>query len=190
MTDDDVGRGSNQNNWMGMPYQSVVQPCHVETVIALLPTGPGRELQKWKYSRYFDNVQFWTSPGSSPRQDVVTIVNGPQNQAGSKTADTTVKTTPAADQTEVDNLGADPLELTNLAGSTDPAIAAVIAQLASLLAETGQQEAADPPERNRRRRAHLPARLTSAHPARSSCLRASVRSSLLRSRISRRRGNG
>ncbi len=140
MTDDDVGRGSNQNNWMGMPYQSVVQPCHVETVIALLPTGPGRELQKWKYSRYFDNVQFWTSPASSPPQDVVTIVNGPQNQAGPKTADTTVKTTPAADQTEVYNLGADPLELTNLAGSTDPAIAAVIAQLASLLAEQGSKK--------------------------------------------------
>jgi choline-sulfatase len=48
MTDDDVGRGSNQNNWLGMPYQSVVQPSHVETVITLLPTGPGRELQEWK----------------------------------------------------------------------------------------------------------------------------------------------
>ena len=140
MTDDDVGRGSNQNNWMGMPYQSVVQPSHVETVITMLPTGPGRGLQKWKYSRYFDNVQFWTSPASSPPQDVITIVNGPQNQAGSKTADTTVKTAPAADQTEVYNLGADPLELTNLAGSTDPAIAAVIARLASLLAEQGREK--------------------------------------------------
>ena len=44
-----------------------------------------------------------------------------------------MKTTPAADQIEVYNLGADPLELTNLAGSTDPAIAAVITRLASLL---------------------------------------------------------
>lgn len=35
MTDDDVGRGSNQNNWMGMPYQSVVQPNNLETVIAI-----------------------------------------------------------------------------------------------------------------------------------------------------------
>jgi choline-sulfatase len=140
MTDDDVGRGSNQNNWMGMPYQSVVQPSHVETVITLLPTGAGRALQKWKYSRYFDNVQFWTSPGSSPPQDVVTFVSGSQNQAGSKTADTTVKTTPAPDQTEVYNLGADPLELSNLAGSTDPTIAAVIAKLAALLTEQGSEK--------------------------------------------------
>jgi choline-sulfatase len=71
---------------------------------------------------------------------VLAVSTGPQNQAGSKTADTTVKTTPAADQTEVYNLGADPLELTNLAGSTDPAIAAVIARLASLLADQGREK--------------------------------------------------
>ena len=68
---------------------------------------------------------------------MVTIVNGPQNQAGSKTADTTVKTTPAADEAEVYNLGADPLELTNLAGSNNRAIAAVIAQLALAFDRTG-----------------------------------------------------
>lgn len=135
MTDDDVGRGSNQNNWMGLPYQSVGQPNHVETVIAMLPTGDGGELQKWKYSRYFDSVQSWTSPGGSPPQDVVTTVSGQQNQPGAKSAETTVKTTPVADQLEVYNLGDDPLELTNLADSTDAATVAVVAQLATLLIE-------------------------------------------------------
>ena len=140
MTDDDVGRGSNQNNWMGMPYQSVAQPNNLETVIATLPTGPGGALQKWKYSRYFDNVQFWTSPASSPPQDVITTVSGQQNQAGTKTATTTVKTTPEADQIEVYNLGEDPLELVNLAGSTDAAVVAVVTQLSSLLVEQNTEK--------------------------------------------------
>jgi choline-sulfatase len=135
MTDDDVGRGSNQNNWMGTPYQSVTQPNHVETVIVQLPTGLGGEHQKWKYSRYFDSPQFWTTPGGAAPQDVTTIIDGAQSQAGSKTAETTVKTTPATDEFEVYNLGDDPLELINLAGSTDLAIVAVIDRLARLLTE-------------------------------------------------------
>lgn len=43
--------------------------------------------------------------------------------------------TPAADEPEVYNLATDPLELSNLAGSTDPAIAPVITQLGKPLAE-------------------------------------------------------
>ena len=39
MTDDDVTRGLNQVNIAGKPYNSVVQPNHIETVIAYLQTG-------------------------------------------------------------------------------------------------------------------------------------------------------
>ena len=58
MTDDDPSRGLDQNNWTGIPFASVVQPNSVETVIARLNDG-----KVWKYSRYFDNPQFWSNPG-------------------------------------------------------------------------------------------------------------------------------
>lgn len=63
MTDDDPSRGLNQDNWTGIDYSSVIQPNHVEAVIARL-NG-----KVWKYTRYFDNPQFWTSPGppTAPR---------------------------------------------------------------------------------------------------------------------------
>src|SRR5690606_22279499 len=66
MTDDDPSRGLDQDNWTGIPYNSVIQPNHIETVIARLSDG-----KLWKYSRYFDNPQFWSDPGTSPSDTVV-----------------------------------------------------------------------------------------------------------------------
>ena len=63
MTDDDPSRGLNQNNWTGIgtDYNSVIQPNHVETVIARLPAPTVPKV--WKYTHYFDNPQFWSTPG-------------------------------------------------------------------------------------------------------------------------------
>ncbi|MED1665159.1 hypothetical protein [Brevibacillus laterosporus] len=61
MMDDDVTRGQHQINPLGRPYPSVIQPNHIETVIASIHKNNTKEL--WKYSRYFDNEQFWSSPG-------------------------------------------------------------------------------------------------------------------------------
>ncbi len=58
MTDDEISRGENQISYKDTQYASVVQPNHIETVIANLPTGPRKAMQTWKYSRYFDNPQF------------------------------------------------------------------------------------------------------------------------------------
>ena len=63
MSDDDVTRGLNQVSFTGQPYQSVTQPNHLETVIARLPTGNNNAYEIWKFSRYFDNPQFWSNPG-------------------------------------------------------------------------------------------------------------------------------
>jgi choline-sulfatase len=131
MTDDEVSRGDNQVSWKGTMYASVVQPDHVETVVANLPTGSNGASEKWKYSRYFDTPQFWSDPNTP--QDVVTLLNGPVNQAGPKTATTTVKTTRVPDQIEAYNVTRDPTELTNLAGSSNPTVKATLNQLATLL---------------------------------------------------------
>jgi len=63
MTDDEISSGLHQENKVtGKPYTSVVQPNHIETVIADLRAKKSDEPQIWKFSRYFDNPQFWTKP--------------------------------------------------------------------------------------------------------------------------------
>jgi choline-sulfatase len=148
MTDDDISRGAEQTTTLGVMYQSVIQPNHIETVVANLPTGPKGALQKWKYSRYYDNPQFWSDPEGlalsasrlppdfpdlGEERDVVTFINGNVNLPGISKATTTVKTTPAPDQTEAYNVTQDPLELDNLVTSTDPLVQATLAQLEALL---------------------------------------------------------
>jgi choline-sulfatase len=148
MTDDDVSRGAQQTTFTGVMYPSVLQPNHLETVVAMLPTGANGALQKWKYSRYYDNPQFWSGPGGAGliasrlppifesvgvSKDVVTLVGGNMNLPGPKTANTTVKILPVQEEREAYNVTEDPLELVNLANSSDPAIEAILVQLEQLL---------------------------------------------------------
>lgn len=71
MTDDDVTRGLHQVSFTGKLYSSVTQPNHIETVIAKLQTGHNKENEIWNFSRYFDNLQFWSTPYE---EDVVTKI--------------------------------------------------------------------------------------------------------------------
>ncbi|CAB4650489.1 MAG: sulfatase-like hydrolase/transferase [Actinobacteria bacterium] len=137
MTDDEPTRGVQQVGWNQQMYTSVVQPCHLETVVANLATGPSGTMERWKYTRYFDNSQFWSSPGS---RDVVTIVSGNTQLAGArKNAVTTVKTTALPDQLEIYNTSLDPLELKNIAADrrlmATARVSGIVAQLQSLLAQ-------------------------------------------------------
>jgi arylsulfatase A-like enzyme len=114
MTDDDITRGLDQHNFLGWHYNSVVQPNHIETVITKIPTPDGDEI--WKYSRYFDNPQFWTMPGV---KDNVPYEFGSPTKVwtGIKSAicATTTKRVPIPEQYEMYNLTNDPLEIHNLA---------------------------------------------------------------------------
>ena len=123
MTDDQIFKGAEAVSLTGMAYEPVVQPGSVESVIAYLPTGQGGTKERWKYVRYWDNPNTWTSPGS---QDVQTFVPGKVNQPGQRVAVTTVKTAnptggqigPAPDEFELYNVTQDPTELNNLAGNS------------------------------------------------------------------------
>jgi choline-sulfatase len=135
LTEDEVSRGTVQTTTLGFEYRSVIQPNSVETVVTNLATGDDGALEKWKYSRYSDNPQFWSDPAPSAgsARDVVTKVNGNMNLPGIKKAITTVRTTQIPDQAEAYNLATDPLELVNLVHSTVPAVQATISQLEILL---------------------------------------------------------
>jgi hypothetical protein len=106
MTDDEPTSGSNQVNFTGFTYNSVIQPNHVETVVATLPTPGGPQV--WKYSRYFDNPEFWSTPCTSDQ--VRPEIGGPLSICEAIT-----KTQPVPDQFELYNLTDDPYEMTNLA---------------------------------------------------------------------------
>ncbi|MDO9519413.1 MAG: sulfatase-like hydrolase/transferase [Pseudohongiella sp.] len=132
MSDDDPSRGLNQQNLIGLSYASVVQPNHIETVIARL----GDSL--WKYSRYFDNPQFWSSPGTPGQrgvQDEVALELGNKNDPGVYPVAfrKQVKVSPEPEEFEMYNLTQDQMELVNLAGL--PAMATVESQLKTLLAQ-------------------------------------------------------
>lgn len=102
MTDDEISSGLNQTNKVtGKPYTSVVQPNHIESVFAVLRTGEGGSEELWKYSRYFDNPQFWTKPF---QQDVV-VDNGKVVK----------RTKPVPAEFEMYNVTEDNLERVNLA---------------------------------------------------------------------------
>jgi choline-sulfatase len=142
MTDDDPSRGDNQQNFVGIAYDSVVQPNHIESVV----TRVGGNL--WKYTRYFDNPQFWSKPGTpgSPNvKDVVLKPVPPQPELPGEIVVAYTKRTkyqPQPEEFEMYNLSDDPLELDNLAGK--PAHAATEAALKNLLRDQCAQKRLTP----------------------------------------------
>jgi len=91
MTDDEISEGEDMVNIRGHAYGSIIEPCHLETVIAKLPSQGG---DLWKYTRYFDNIRFTWGPGNQdPAPDEPFM----------------------PDEYELYNVSADPTEVTNLA---------------------------------------------------------------------------
>jgi sulfatase-like protein len=108
-TDDEISEGSSRSP---SPFQrlarkveiysTVVQPSHIETVIAELDVQGEQHLVK--FSRYHDNQQFWTVPGERDER-----LQGRQ---------TVTVTEPEPDEFELYDLTLDPYEQRNLAHAT------------------------------------------------------------------------
>jgi choline-sulfatase len=142
MTDDDPSRGLDQKNFIGLNYDSVAQPNHVETVIAEI------DGEIWKYSRYFDHPGYWTHPGTPGEDGVQDIVKKPplreSTDAGSSRRIYTqnIKVEPVTPEFEMYNVSADPMEMDNLAGKPDRS--EIEGRLKSLLAEQRQKKRLTP----------------------------------------------
>nr|WP_318280984.1 sulfatase-like hydrolase/transferase [Paenibacillus bovis] len=146
MTDDDVTRGLNQVSLIGKPYESVEQPNHIEAVIAKLKT-PGNEVEEiWKFSRYFDNPQFWSNPGVEDVQvrtkDGVPITDDTE----ASISVTKIKTTPVEEEFELYNITRDPLEEINLAHPTNATVETKVIQkiLEQMLNQQREQKRLNP----------------------------------------------
>jgi hypothetical protein len=106
VTDDEISEGSAKP---GSPFQRlamklkrysvIMQPNHIETVVAEVEIGGDPHLVK--FSRYHDNQQFWTVPGERD-----------ERLRGRKTV---TVTEPEPDEYELYDLTLDPLEERNLA---------------------------------------------------------------------------
>lgn len=115
MTDDDFTKGLDQTSLLGVPYNPVVQPNSIETIITKLETGENNAKEIWKYSRYFDNPQFWSTPGCEDQETEMTDGTEVCDNIECSTCITRTKNRPLQDEIEFYNLTKDPLETKNLA---------------------------------------------------------------------------
>jgi arylsulfatase A-like enzyme len=110
MTDDEISEGSAKSASpfqrfavLTRHYSNVVQPNHVETVVAQVDVDG--EQHTVKLSRYHDNQQFWTVPGERD-----------ERQQGRHTV---TVTEPEHDEWELYDLTLDPTEERNLAHASN-----------------------------------------------------------------------
>jgi arylsulfatase A-like enzyme len=127
-TDDEISEGSGRS---ASPfhrvaarlqrYSTVKQPNHLQTVIAEVDVGGEQHLVK--FSRYYDNAQFWTAPGEHDER-----VDGRR---------TVTVTEPEPDEYELYDLTVDPTEERNLAHPkyADDGARALQSTMLGLLAE-------------------------------------------------------
>lgn len=69
--------------------------------------------EKWKLSKYYDNEQFWTSPGALDKNLIKTV-----NEDLSSVSYFSIKTEPEEAEYEMYNITRDPLEVFNLANNS------------------------------------------------------------------------
>ena len=114
MTDDEVTKGLNQTTLQGEDYSAVVQPNHLESIIIKLPTGKDDTEEIWKYTRYFDNPQFWSTPNCSDIETSTVFTTRISDKKEANMVINTTNTKPVEEEFELYNITRDPLERNNL----------------------------------------------------------------------------
>jgi choline-sulfatase len=138
MIEDDPYKGPHMGDAQGIAKPLITDPKCIETVIARLADG-----KLWKYSRYFDNPQYWSSP-STP-EDVLLKQKKetpPPPYDGPIVCDIAVKGAPPAEEYELYDLVNDPMELIN--ECNNPARLAQREEMERLLAEQRAQKRLTP----------------------------------------------
>ena len=115
MIEDDPYKGPHMGDAEGIAKPLIADPKCIETVIARLADGT-----LWKYSRYFDSPQYWSSP-STPEDVLLKQKKATPAPAydGPIDCDIAVKGAPAAEEYELYDLTNDPMELINQYNNPD-----------------------------------------------------------------------
>ena len=155
MTDDDPSRGLHMYRRIGVGYRPVVEPNHVETVIARLADG-----HLWKYSRYFDNRQYWSSPDTDTPEDVLKVQTERDPVPPSPDVmpawsplgyEAIAKDRPEDDEFEMYDLDDDPMELAQSLRSRPRDCPAAAGRAGAAPRRAAYAEAAHPVQRRRAR---------------------------------------
>jgi choline-sulfatase len=118
----------NVDEQMMIVFQALLNSRFRDNTFVIFTSDAGGGPKVWKYSRYFDNPQFWSTPGTpgDPNVDVEDVIleqkePTPSTDGTSPIAcQITVKHTPKPDEFEMYNVSDDPMELNNLYNAQSP----------------------------------------------------------------------
>jgi len=118
----------NVDEQMMIVFQALLNSRFRDNTFVIFTSDHGGGPKVWKYSRYFDNPQFWSTPGTpgDPNVDVEDAIleqkePTPSTDGTSPIAcQITVKHTPKPDEFEMYNVSDDPMELNNLYNAQSP----------------------------------------------------------------------
>lgn len=152
-TNDDVFKGDNMTTFTGNQYLPIRQSTNIQTVITYITNKHGKK-ELWKYSRYYDDPDFWTTPNV---QNITEIKNTGyadkevDDYLVTKNATVTItKDKPENEDYETYNLTLDPLEQYNLSNEkySNKHNRKIIKYLSKLLEEQVSQKLLQPVDKS------------------------------------------